>query len=158
MDDANKREALVRGIRGELGEAEALLSAMCEIEAIVRDRAMKRQQRSTNSDNDQELDSPRHRIRTPRMNRVTDDDDFFMFASVQREGDEARAKLEREKLEFVKMRIKKAKQDCNFEREEHCRERENAYKLELERPNLILQTFWKPEYFSECEERIFIAF
>lgn len=122
-DDADKREMLMSGIGGEVGKAKELLSAMREARddivqtreekrrfmserkarkerfgAIVCDRTMKRQHRFTNSNSGQEEDSPWPRERAPRRNRVTYDNGFSIIAAMLREGDEARTKLEREKL------------------------------------------------------------
>lgn len=85
------------------------------------------------------------RQKAPRMNCLTDVDDLSTFATVLRKGDEEKAKLKREKSEFAKIQFEEAKKDCEFEREERRREREDAQRLELERLNFILQTIWKPE-------------
>lgn len=68
-----------------------------------------------------------------------------MFAAVLRDGNEARARLERKKLESAKMQFEEPKKNCEFEKEEQRRERENNYKLELECINLILQTVREPD-------------
>lgn len=169
-DEAVMREAFMSGIDGEVGETEELLSAMCKtkidimqtregnrrdvsereeeqekLEAIVRERAMKRQQSSIRQYSVEQKDLRLLHKRAPRVSRFTDDDKLLAFAAVLKEGNTERAKLKWEKLEPVKMQFEDSMKDRESQKNERSGERKDAHKLELESPSVILHTMWKPE-------------
>lgn len=168
FDEQDKKEALMSGVGGEVGEADELLAVMKEarediamqkrsnvmaadfrekekerLGSVIREMSTKRTPQKERTGVTEDDDSGEER-KSKRARVVDVDLDGFMksmkqFCDVLKESDSARAELEREKLNLAKKQMEMDTARRAEEREERERAAERARQQDLERLQLILK-------------------